>query len=853
MPFTSSPAGPGRLRGREHESDLATSFLLDARDQGRGGTLLITGPAGIGKTVFLSLVVRQARRLGFRVLHSQGDPVTPGASILTALRSGAEPLVTSTAYEGMVRRLDSPGELAGLVAAEIRAAAAARPVLLAMDDGDRPDPVSIAVLRLLAAEPLVLAVAGSALGLEAVPGVLRLPLGPLSPQDVTAVAADRLGLEPDAPGRRLLAVADGNPRSVVRIADSLRTGGAAETAAAIVRHRLSTLDPEGVAVVELAAVAGLLEAASPGLQPGGIASAVASRLLTRDGDTLSVSSEVIQEVVYHGIADARRAELHGRLAQQLLSRTPPAAGAAAHLRAAVRPGDEAGASLIAAAAEMLVPVDVEVAGDLAELGGQALTADHPHWWEIGYRLLSVLVRAERAGSALRLAELLAARTDDPGRSGRVEVKAGQALLLAGRPGEAVERVNRFLGGASPERGVAAALSAVRALGERTSPDPGRATDGDSETVELALRARTAAAEWPATALALCRQARPAGVAAWPEEISALRSLDRQPEAGAMLRAAPAPALVPSLRLARARLDLDAGLLTGAEEHARELVELGARHGPTACTRDAALVLATVALIRGEPSTAARYLQRASPQTAETVALRGWLALLDGDRPAARTAGRELLATGRGWAWPPEWVALVAEIGDRAMTEEAARVAEEGERRTPETATWAGLARFLRGSLDRDVVTLGEGAALLREGPRALLRSWAADGHGRALLVAGERDRAIALLDTAWDEYHRAGARPGRARVQQAMRKAGVRRKKWQAADPRPASGWPSLSEAERRVATLIALGKTNKAAAAELGVSVNTVGTHLRAIYAKLAIQSRVQLTNLLRDQLPLS
>ena len=53
-----------------------------------------------------------------------------------------------------------------------------------------------------------------------------------------------------------------------------------------------------------------------------------------------------------------------------------------------------------------------------------------------------------------------------------------------------------------------------------------------------------------------------------------------------------------------------------------------------------------------------------------------------------------------------------------------------------------------------------------------------------------------------------------------------------------------LTEAERRVATLIGSGQTNKSAAAQLGVSVNTVGTHLRAVFGKLGIQSRVQLAN---------
>jgi DNA-binding CsgD family transcriptional regulator len=57
----------------------------------------------------------------------------------------------------------------------------------------------------------------------------------------------------------------------------------------------------------------------------------------------------------------------------------------------------------------------------------------------------------------------------------------------------------------------------------------------------------------------------------------------------------------------------------------------------------------------------------------------------------------------------------------------------------------------------------------------------------------------------------------------------------------------SLTEAEQRVAALVAAGHTNKSAAKTLGVSVNTVGTQLRSTFTKLGIQSRVQLANSLR------
>jgi DNA-binding CsgD family transcriptional regulator len=56
-------------------------------------------------------------------------------------------------------------------------------------------------------------------------------------------------------------------------------------------------------------------------------------------------------------------------------------------------------------------------------------------------------------------------------------------------------------------------------------------------------------------------------------------------------------------------------------------------------------------------------------------------------------------------------------------------------------------------------------------------------------------------------------------------------------------GWDTLTRAERRVAKLIADGHTNRSIAHELVVSESTVATHLRSIFGKLGVASRVQLT----------
>ena len=56
-------------------------------------------------------------------------------------------------------------------------------------------------------------------------------------------------------------------------------------------------------------------------------------------------------------------------------------------------------------------------------------------------------------------------------------------------------------------------------------------------------------------------------------------------------------------------------------------------------------------------------------------------------------------------------------------------------------------------------------------------------------------------------------------------------------------GWDSLTETERSVAEIIAEGATNRDAAARLFLSPHTIDYHLRQIFRKLAIGSRVELT----------
>ena len=56
-------------------------------------------------------------------------------------------------------------------------------------------------------------------------------------------------------------------------------------------------------------------------------------------------------------------------------------------------------------------------------------------------------------------------------------------------------------------------------------------------------------------------------------------------------------------------------------------------------------------------------------------------------------------------------------------------------------------------------------------------------------------------------------------------------------------GWASLTDAELRVVSCVARGMTNRSIAEELHLSRHTVDAHLKHVYLKLDIHSRVELT----------
>jgi DNA-binding CsgD family transcriptional regulator/tetratricopeptide (TPR) repeat protein len=114
--------------------------------------------------------------------------------------------------------------------------------------------------------------------------------------------------------------------------------------------------------------------------------------------------------------------------------------------------------------------------------------------------------------------------------------------------------------------------------------------------------------------------------------------------------------------------------------------------------------------------------------------------------------------------------------------------------------------------------------------------------GRALAQAGERDRASTELQRAAREFEARGAVRYRDEAERELRKLGHRIHRRTHPGKTAGTGIESLTARELQVARLVVDRKTNPEIAAELFLSQKTVETHLRNIFRKIDVSSRVAL-----------
>lgn len=274
--------------------------------------------------------------------------------------------------------------------------------------------------------------------------------------------------------------------------------------------------------------------------------------------------------------------------------------------------------------------------------------------------------------------------------------------------------------------------------------------------------------------------------------------------------------------------------------------------------------AHVALLRGDLDEAARQLRAVPPGAGPRIgygrALRVWVeARLEAGRHGLRTvvvddAADLYAAPVAHWRLFVEEPASAAWFVRAALaagrTKEAATVASCAElvaAMNPGVGTVAASADHARGVLDRDADVLDRAAA---GHTRAWAKASAMEEAAVVLLDRGDEAGARERLAAAVTHYEAAGATHDAARVRGRLRHVATRPT---GRDGRPVRGWASLTDTEGHVADLVASGLTNPEVGERVYLSRHTIDFHLRQIYRKLEIHSRVELARLVtrRDLRP--
>jgi DNA-binding CsgD family transcriptional regulator len=188
--------------------------------------------------------------------------------------------------------------------------------------------------------------------------------------------------------------------------------------------------------------------------------------------------------------------------------------------------------------------------------------------------------------------------------------------------------------------------------------------------------------------------------------------------------------------------------------------------------------------------------------------------------------------------------VASAAGDAGLRARVLQATDLLERERPAIPLFTGVAGHARGILEGDAQELVAAADLLHSSSRPLLYAAAAEDAGDELARTDHPDKALDQLNAAFDTYLHHEALADARRVGRQLRPLGVQRRI--VSQPRAKTGWDSLTESELKVINLIAAGATNQSVATQLHLSLHTVKAHVHNAFAKLGINSRTQLTQLM-------
>jgi DNA-binding CsgD family transcriptional regulator len=378
---------PGSLIGRDDDLEHITAFVDQAAVS--GGALLLSGEAGVGKTVLLDAAAAHAETAGSRVLRAAGAEFE-GAVSFAGLNQLLGPLLSqrrglSAAYRRAldvalgVREGSSPDQLllSNAVLALLVQAARAGPVLLVVVDDlpwlDRASAVVLGVVARRLAGSRVGFLAASRSGEDGLFDRGGLPVHevlPLSEAAAAELVGDRFPALAPRVRQRLLAEARGNPLALLELPVALSGVQRAGTdplpvwlplsrrLQAVFESRITALPARTRYLLLLAALDGTgrlrtLQSAAPG--PHGIddlAPAERAGLVRvgEDGSRLEFRHPLTRSGVVGLAASAELRQAHAAVARQLTGEPDRRAW---HLAQAAAGPDEQVAGLLEQAAHRI--------------------------------------------------------------------------------------------------------------------------------------------------------------------------------------------------------------------------------------------------------------------------------------------------------------------------------------------------------------------------------------------------------------------------------------------------------------------------------------------------------------------
>ena len=634
--------------------------------------------------------------------------------------------------------------------------------------------------------------------------------------------------------------------------------------------------------------AGLLGRSVVDLAPAAT-EAVAAEALVDSGATLAFRHDLIREAVYKGMPSPVRQALHREAAGVVHAAGRSPVEAAEHLVEGGRQSNRRAVTVLHEVVKQVTPTAPGTAADLIMRVLDLLDEGDESRPRLIADAVRLLASAGRLVTATKLGEAALRAGLDAPTEAAVLLGLSEALKHAGQDAAVVERTARALARPGVPAPARAELLAIRAHALLNVGDADEADAAAVAAIEVAEETgEHAAAVFGAVArsvVALARGnlddaiVRARGAVETADDAGgesrhrhprlwlarALAAADRFTEADALYEMGQRESdqlgtawSLPLWHCYRAELWVAAGRLDDAQAEAEGGLSAADQLTAMALSVQLLALLAEVAIRRGEMTLARRYLRRAQHLTSRGVGSRpddlSWRVALLQDATGQQQAAMETLAD-LYHAIPERRLLLVHEPGAGPQLVRIAQAAGAGERaeavaaatsrlaaQNPTVASLAGAAAHAEGLLRGDLEALRTAVRAYRSSPRPLIRAVAIEDTALAADAAGHRGEAVALLEEALAQYLTSGAKFDAARAQRRLDSLGVRRKRarW---PPGGAPAASALTQSELRVVRLVAEGMTNREVAARLFLSPHTVDSHLRHVFAKLAISSRVDLT----------